>query len=298
MNVFGLLFLIIAQFLTGRGLLALFNIRHKPLALFLVSNICGVMIFSIIPLVMQLAFIPITTTSVAIAIIAVTGLLFLPQWRKYDFSTLRHLKLKWPPVYEVFFIILFIGLMIPSLWRCYLYPPNARDILSGPEPMAEFTVREHTMINSIFTVNLESTNNHLKPPFVLDLQIIYKLFVYEFGQLWLSVIIVSFLAWLYVLLRDKLHPIIAAIILLFFISMPDPYGYSYVILFDYCNAILLFAGFYYLAQHAGSKQLNQFFFAVLMFGFATFIRSETLLFIAMVCPLLIYLFRKNDVGYG
>ncbi|WP_276132280.1 hypothetical protein [Polluticoccus soli] len=298
MNIFGLTFLIVAQFLTGRGLVSMFNIKHRPLELFLVSNICGVMVFSVVPLLLQMMFIPITAASVALALGITTVLFFFPPWRRYDFSALRAMKFKWPPIYELFFIILFIGLMIPSLWRCFYYPPNARDILSGAEAMAEYTVREHTMINSIFSVNLESTNNHLKPPYVLNLQIIYKLLVYPFGQVWLSIVILNFLTWLYLLLRNKLHPVIAGLVLLFFIALPDPYGYTYVILYDYSNAIMLFAGYYYLAQYTESGRMGHFFFAVLMFGFATFIRSETILFVGMVCPLLVYLFRKNSVSYG
>ena len=112
--------------------------------------------------------------------------------------------------------------MIPSVWHCYYYPPQARDVLSGPEALAEYAVREGTLNNSVFTVNLEeSVPNLLKPPFVTGLQIVYKLLVYNFGQVWLSMIAISFLIWVYTLLREKLHAVPAGLVMLFFITIPE-----------------------------------------------------------------------------
>ncbi|RYD56235.1 MAG: hypothetical protein EOP56_12950 [Sphingobacteriales bacterium] len=185
--------------------------------------------------------------------------------------------------------------MIPSVWRCFYYPPAARDILSGPEPLAEYTVREHKMINSVFSLDLWGTNNQHKPPFIWGLQVIYKLFVHQFGQLWLSILVLSFLTWLYCVLRDKIHPLFVGGIMLYFIAMPDPYGYTYIILYDYSNMILFALAVYYLVRHLMSKEMNLFYFSAFLFGLATLIRSETLIFAGMFYPLLLLVMIKDKV---
>jgi hypothetical protein len=230
-----------------------------------------------------------------LCILLLTCVLFVPQVRKLNYAALRGYRPAKPPVYEIGFILLFIFLMLPSIWNCYLLPPNARDMLIGPEPLAEFTVREHTMINSIFTVDLTYTNNHLKPPFVAGLQIVYKLLVQPFGQVWLSVLVVNFLVWLYLLMRRHMHGLPAGILMLFFIAMPDPYGYTYMMLFDYANMVLFFAGFYFLLKYTDAGQYNVLLFAAFLFGLATIIRSETVVLIAMLLPVLLYAFYREQL---
>src|SRR5690606_37575102 len=139
---------------------------------------------------------------------------------------------------------------IPTLWRSFYYPAYARDVLSGPEALADYAVREGSIINSVFSIDLVSTNNYLKPPFVMDLQIIYKLLVYPFGKIWLIMIAYCFIIWLYTLVKEKLHPVVVGVVMLYFITIPDLYGYIYVLLFDYCNMVFFFAGFYFIAQYA------------------------------------------------
>lgn len=294
MNVFGLLFLLFTQFFSGRGLLYSFDIRLKPLPVFALSMISGVMLFSFLPLLLAFAYIPITTINVTISIIITTILINIVHFRKYilpQFSAIKK-SLITIPVYEYIFIIIFIALMIPSVWHCFYWPPNARDILSGPEAIAEFTVREKTMINSIFSVDLESTNNHLKPPFVTDLQIIYKLLVHPFGQTWLTVMVLSFLIFFYNALKAKVHVVLAGILVLLFISAPEVYAYSYIIMFDYCNMVLFFLGVYFLLQYYETQHYKTFLFSCLLFGFATYIRLETIILLCMMLPMLWYISYK------
>ncbi len=294
MAVAGLIFLFVAHYLSGRGLLHLFKIELKPLATFFLSMICGVILASLYPLFLELLHIPITKTSVGIIICLFTVLLNITTYKKYKFPSPKDLKIN-IEIYELPFLLFFIFLMALSAWRCFYFPPFARDMLSGPEAIAEYAVREHKLVNSIFSLNLESTNNHLKPPFVTDLQIIYKLFVYPFGEIWLSLITIPFVFWLYTLVKEKLHPLIACIVMLFFMSMPDPYAYTYIVLFDYCNMICYFAGFYFFVQYVSNKQYNYFLFSAFMFGLATYIRPETLVLVAMTGPLVLYYFIKDKM---
>lgn len=289
MNFPGLIFILIAQFLSGRGLLAMFHIKQKPVVSFLLSMITGIVLLSQIPFLLQLCHLPITTTNVGIGILIMVAAMTITTYKRYDFGLLKQkLSLKRPKLYDLIFIVTFIVLMLPSVWYSYFYPPFARDMLSGPEPLAAFAVKEHTLINSIFSVNLESTNNHIKPPFIVGLQIIYKMFVTPFGQIWTNTMALCFIAWIFILLREKLHPLVAAIVMLFFICAPDMYAYTYIMLFDYPNMILFFAGVYFFTRFAQSGKYNELYFSAFLFGLATAIRTETLVLLAMFLPLLVY----------
>jgi hypothetical protein len=296
MNLPGLIFVLAMHVLAGRGLLAMFGIKERLITTFALSMITGVVIDALIPVLLEMCRIPITATSVGLALTLTAAALFVPHARKLDYSRLRNTRIQMPRLYELIFIVVFVALMVPTVWRCFYYPPNARDVISGPEPIADHTIKEHTMLNSAFTVDLSTTNNHLKPPFVSGLQIIYKLFVTPFGQLWISVIALCFLAWLYVLMRERLHPILAGLLMLLFITMPDPYAYTYIILFDYSNMVLFFAGMYYLCKHIETRDNKLFLFATVLFALATSIRAETLILLVMIAPLPFYHFVKRKAG--
>lgn len=295
MNLLGLILLTAAQFLCGRGTIGMFRIQLKPLAMFCLSVITGAALVSFLPVALEVLRIPITAASAGASVAILTVLLNITQIGKYDYSIFGKLRLKIPPPYELVFIALFICLMIPAVWRSYFYPPYARDMLSGPEAMAEFAVREGRIINSIFTVDLSSTNNHLKPPFIMGLQIIYKLLVHPFGQVWLAIMACCFLIWLYNIIREKLHPVIAGVVMLFFISIPELYAYANVLLFDYANMIFFFAGFYFLSLYAHNNLYKYFLFSAFLFGIATYIRLETLVIVGLAVPLVLYIFYRNKM---
>lgn len=295
MNTTGLVLLILAQFLIGRGIMQAFNIKGKLLALFALASLVGIATVSLLPMIIELIGLPITKSNVMFSIIITIVLTNVFVIRSYNFSSIKSVKFKIPDLYEILFGIVFVALLIPSLWRCYYYPPHARDVLSGPEALSHYALIEHKISNSVFSVNLlESTPNLLKPPYITDLQIIYKMFVHPFGQMWLSILVVSFLIWFYSVVREKLHPIVAGMAILLLITIPELYGYTYVLLWDYSNMVFFCTGFYYLYGYVATKKYNQFLFAVLLLGFATFVRLDTLIFIGLSTPLLfIYLYRDK-----
>lgn len=295
MNFGGLLFLVITQFLTGRGLLYLFNIKNKLLVSFALSCMLGVVTFSTLPMLLELFKQPINKTNVITSICVTTLLSNVFVIKRYDFSVFKNIKIKIPAPYEILFIGLTCILMIPSVWRCYYYPTPARDVLSGPEALSHYAILEHKISNSVFSVNLlASLPNLLKPPFITDLQIIYKLLVYPFGQVWLTILAISFLIWVYNILKDKLHPLLAGVLLLMFVSIPEVYGYSYVLLWDYSNMIFYSVAYYYLYQYIQNKKYSHFLFSCMLFGFATFIRVDTLIFIGLTTPVFfLYSFKEK-----
>lgn len=297
MNTLGLVLLIIAQFLTGRGILHLFRIKGRAIVLLALSSIIGIGVFSLLPMLLELMKMPITKNNVLVSIIVTIVLTNVFVIRRYDFRSLKPGKIEMPALYEILFVVVYAALMVPSLWRCYYYPAYARDVLSGPEALSHYALIEHKISNSVFSVNLlESTPNLLKPPYITDLQIIYKMFVHPFGQIWLSILVISFLIWLYSLIREHLHPVLAGMVMLLFITIPELYGYTYVLLWDYSNMVFFFGGFYFIYQYLRTKEYNQFLFGVFMLGLATFVRLDTLIFIGLTTPLvLVYMYRDKIV---
>lgn len=289
MNIVALLLLTLLQFISGIGLVGLFNISLRngikiPLALLL-----GVAVSSIVPFLLQLLYIPLTSFSVfgGLAMAAVLLNLHLvrsaQQWEAL-FSNIRFTF----KLYELPAVLLIAAIVFISVWRCYYWPPTPRDLTSGPELIAEYAVREHTMINSAFSVDLASTNNPYKPAFITSLQIIYKFAGFPFGQLWLCVIFVSFTLLLYQLLCESVHRLLAGILLLCFLAIPEMYAYTFMALFDYSNAVFFFLSVYFLTSYFREPASRYLYFAAFLMGIATYIRPETLVLAFFFIPLLVY----------
>ena len=291
MNFAGLIFLLICHYLTGRGLISLLRLELANVPAICFSFMTGVPLLSFAPCILQLMKIPLTDINVFIAIACLTALFGLPLLK----SSLRRGMPKFilPQPYEWPFLIVIAGFIVISVWRCYYMPPYSRDMLSGPELIAEFAVREKTMINSVFNLDLSTSNNYFKSPYITSLQIMYKLLVYPFGQLWLSVLFVSFTIWIFTLLKERLHPLLAGLFMLLFIAIPELFAYTFVILYDYSNMVFFFSGFYFLARYLEKERVSELSFSIVLFGLATYIRTETLILIVMLLPLLVFHFYRK-----
>jgi hypothetical protein len=292
MNFAGLLFLIAAHFITGRGLLQLFKLQLDTTVIVCFSFMVGVPVLSLAPCILQLLNMPITATSVLATICAITAICSIPvllDLKKPSFG-----KFSLPKLYEWPVLLVLLYFISLSLWRCYFMPPYSRDMLSGPELIAEYTVREHTMINSVFNIDLTTSNNYHKSPFVTCLQVIYKLLVFPFGQLWLSILFLSITTFIYTLVRKRVHPLLAGFLLLLFTIVPEMFAYSFVILYDYSNMVFFFSGFYFLTRYLQEERINDLAFSIFLFGLATYIRTESLILITMMTPLLLlHLYNKK-----
>ena len=295
MNFSGLIFLLLAQFFAGRGVIRLFGVHLKPIALACYSMIVGVFVVSLVPCVLQLLHIPLTANNLYYAILVSSLLLSVPLL--LNIKKTKLLSVSFPKLYELPFLLVFLALAVISVWRCFYFPPTPRDVLTGTELIAEFAAREKTMINSVFKIDLRlnsSANNIFKSPFITSLQIVYKLLVHPFGQVWLSVLFLSFTVWFYTLLRQIVHPLLAGMLMLIYFAIPDLYAYTYVLLYDYANMVFFVGGYYFLTQFLAEKNRRLLLWASFLFGASVYIRSETLVMIAMVAPLLaIYLFRQQ-----
>lgn len=291
--------LTLLQCLTGLGLASLFKIWLKPAMLVALWMLIGIAVFSFIPFLLQLFFIPLTSVNVFVALIIACLLLNI----KYNRS-IHNVKMVWQDrsfdirLYEIPFLIAIIVIALISIWRCYYLPPTPRDLTSGAEVIAKYAVREKTMINSVFSVNLESTNNQYKPPFITSLQVIYKYAGFPFGQVWLSTIFISFLVFLYHALSNTLHRIIAGLLIVAFLAIPEMYAYTFMVLFDYPNAVYFFLSAYFLFAYfyLGDKKFLPF--SGLLMGIATYTRSETVCFAGLMALIILWHHIRHWKGMG
>jgi hypothetical protein len=293
MNITGLICILLAQYLCGYGMLRLLKVQLAAVPAFCMSMITGIAIISLVPCILQLLHIEIIAKNTAIGIGLMSAIFSIPIivfFKKPQFG-----KISLPQLYELPFIIVFLLFVIISSFRCFYFPPTPRDVLAGAELLAEFTVREKTMLNSVFDIDLRSTNNHFKSPFLTSMQVIYKLFVCPFGQVWLTTIFVPFLIMLYTILKDRLHGLVACFLLLLYLAIPDMFAYSYIMLYDYSNMLFFFTGYYFLMQHLIHKRNTDFALSVLLLGIATYIRVETLVLIGFAALMPAFIYYKEKV---
>lgn len=284
------------QFCAGFGVLRCFRIKLHFIPHLTVSVLLGVAVFSAIPFLLQLLCVPLMVYSV-FSTIGLSCLLLnvgASSYFRWFFMQGKTLRFR-SALYELPALVLIALLVFASVWRCWYYPPTPRDLTSGAEVIAEYAVREKTMINSVFTVNLETTNNQFKPPFVTSLQIIYKMAGFPFGQVWLSTVFVAFLLFLYAVLRQRIHALFAGWLLLAFIAIPEMYAYTLMALFDYSNAVFFCLSVYFLTAFFENRQRRLLFFSSLLMGVATYVRSETLVLAALATPaLMLHLLRRKE----
>jgi hypothetical protein len=281
--------------------LDLFNIRQKPLVMLPLALLSGIAVASCVPFFLQLAYCPLYPTTVFGALGLSCLLLNIRgvargygKWPRINRNMAPRLRIK---MYELPFILIVSFLVFVSVWRCYYQPPFSRDALSGPEAIAEYAVREHTLINSFFTAELSTTNNQFKSPFLISLQVIYKMAGYPFGQIWLSVVFISYTLLVYQVLKATLHPILAGLLLLLMTAAPEIYAYTFLILYDYSNMVFFFLSLYFLFDSFENKRRSYFYFAALLMGIAAYIRSETLVLAALFAPVLWIRQRRDGQSF-
>jgi hypothetical protein len=307
MSLMPLLVFILLLFLylfSGYGILTLLGLRLKTAFTIPLSLLLGVAVVSFVPFLLQLLYIPLTTVSVFGSLILAclllnthNLLLLVRKGLPTSFLTRKpiHFRIR---LYEIPYLLILGFLVFVSVWRCYYLPPTSRDALSGPEAIAEFAVREHTMVNSFFNIDLWSTNNQFKSPYLVSLQMIYKMAGFPFGQLWLSVVFVSFTVLLYHILKEKVHPVIAGFLLLLFTMAPEMYAYTFMILYDYSNMVFFFLSLYFLFDYFKNRIPANFYCAALLMGIATYIRSETLALAALFIPAILVMQFREKFRYG
>jgi len=306
MNMLNFIILLLAHLLCGVGILGWFRVKMNPVMTLSLGTIIGLVVHSFVPIVQDMAGIRLTEKSVAIGIM-VSTLVAMSGWysgRKIFQESVAEYQINFK-AYELPFLAIIGFILYVAAYRCYYFPVTPRDALSGPETIAKYAVKEGTLANSFFNINLESTNNQHKSPYLIGLQIIYKFFVQTFGQVWLNTMVFSLIIFLYSALKEKIHSILAGLILFLFIATPECFAYTLMILYDYSNMVLYAMGAYVLSLYWNDRKNSQFWLAAFLFGLSTFIRTETLILLSLFLPLFFidwyqkkYPLKKLVLGFG
>lgn len=279
MTLLFFLLLTFIQFVIGYSLLCLLRMQEHSIRAIALSLITGIAIVSVIPFLLQMLYIPLTYFSVFSAIGVVAIVLVLPARKEV---VKFRVKLPAIKIYEMPWLIA-IGLLVAfATYCCYLLPPTARDLLGGPEPIAAFALTEHTFINSVFQQDMPMNNGPFKSLFIPSLQLIYKMVGFTFGKMWLATLNISFIIFLYSLIRNAIHPVLAGISMMFFFFAPEMYAYMYLVLYDYSNMIFFFVSLYYLKEYLFKKEAKNLILSVIFIAVATYIRPETLILSAII----------------
>jgi hypothetical protein len=283
MNILNFFLLIAAHYFLGWGILKALKVKPSIVSLeyTFVSILLGLGCFCLLPPILEMLRIPIHTISLAAIILAVCSFPIVIWIKDARVAPFRQALKAWQNAFKLYDLV-FLGIiayvLYVGMFKCFYYPPTPRDFTSGAEAIAEFTLKEQHINNSYFTVDLFSTDNYQKPPFLLGLQIIYKAFVQPFGQVWLIPLAVSFILLFYLLSRKLVHPVFAAMATILMLITPEFYAYVIIMpLFDFPNTVYLFIGYYYLYRFSCNEERKYLMLSATGFALATVARPETVL---------------------
>ena len=293
-----ILLLTLFQFLIGFGVLSLLKLSLKIPITISLSILTGVAAMSFLPFFLQLMFIPLTAQAVFFSIGVLCILLNLKSFAAFRqfISEVRQSKFV-IRIYEIPSLVIIAFIIWVSVWRCFYLPPLSRDFTSGAEAIATYTITEKTMINSVFSVNMESTNNPFKPPFLTSLQIIYKYAGFVFGQIWLSTVFIAFIIFLYHVISAKIHRFLSGLLIIIFLAIPEMYAYTFMGLYDYSNAVYFCLSLFFLFEFFKNEKRNYLLASSIFLGISTYIRSETAILGCLISLVIIWYYVKRNSSW-
>lgn len=192
---------------------------------------------------------------------------------------------------EVIFAILVVFFLAVSLWQCVRLPVIPRDATVGADLVAKVAIREGRIDSSIFTgetLRGQLSNQPYYAPFAMLMQIVFRLAGMPFGQVWLSVLFISFVIYMWSRLRETTHPLLAGFLMLALATVPLMYSYSYLVNTDFANAIFFGLGVLLLHDARRRRKTGLLALGGLFMGFACWSRTETILFVLLGTPLVLF----------
>ncbi|WP_080056434.1 hypothetical protein [Spirosoma aerolatum] len=286
---FSIFFLLIAQFLIGFGVIT----RLRPVAngysLLGLSMLMGLGISSGLPFVLEFLHLPIARAPVFIGLVLLACLLLIEARHRgaYLRSLFTRSKLT-IRLGELPFLVFWGYLLFISAWKCAWYPNLPFDTIVGPDLVATFAVKEHTLVSSVFTSHLPSvsvySNQPFYAPFTAMQQVLYLLAAdgvgpYAFGKIWLTVLVISFGLFMYAELRTQIHPLLAGLLITLLACSPELFAYTFLVQTDWANAAFFVAGVMLLQTYLNDQQRGAFTAGMLFLALACWTRTETILFI-------------------
>ncbi|QIP14486.1 glycosyltransferase family 39 protein [Spirosoma aureum] len=277
------------QFLIGFGIVTRLRVLTNGLSLLGLSMLVGLGVSSITPFVVQFAQLPIAPLPIlSILVVLALGSLWLLRGQWTYLSAIFEWKRVSIRLYELPFLGFWTYLLVISAWKCAWFPNTPFDTIVGPDLVATFAVRERTLVSSVFTEHLPLvsvfSNQPFYAPFTAMQQIIYRLAaqdsgLFMFGKLWLTSLVISFGLFLYAELRERIHPILAGILVTMLACTPELFAYTFLVQTDWANAAFVASGVILLQRYLESNRWNMLITSGLLLEFACWTRSETIFFV-------------------
>ena len=284
-------FVIGAQFLLGFSLVTRLRTVTNGFSLVGLSMLIGLGISSGLPIILQLVHLPIAPTSLfsGLGVMAGLSLILLQGQRGYlrELFAWKRLALR---LCELPFLVFWGYLLFISAWKCAWFPNIPFDTIVGPDLVATFAVKEHTLVSSVFTEHLSSvsvfSNQPFYAPFTTMQQVIYLLATggvgpFAFGKIWLSILVISFGLFLYADLRERIHPLLAGTLITILACSPELFAYTFLVQTDWANAAFFASGVILLQGFIESRRPGLLVASALLLAMACGTRTETIFFVPM-----------------
>jgi len=270
------------QFLMGRGLLRRLHVRLPQPQAIALAVLAGLPLSSLVALFLDLVGIHITLLSVLCGFAGAAAALNGP-WhgargdaRATASSAARLRACEWP------FVAFFVGIAAISVWRAFYLPVTFRDALLGLDLVAKYAAAQGTLHSTVFTdpwLHGHLSNQPFRAPFPVLMQVVFRLAGLPFGQLWLSALFLAFLVFCYSRFRERVHPLIAGLVMTLLLASREMYAHTFMVSNDYATAVFFGAAVVFFLDYDRRPQSGSLLLSALFMGFACWTRSDTMLFV-------------------
>lgn len=279
------LLLTLLQFASGFAVIAYLYPVKKIWQRITLSIMLGMAISTLGIMLLELVHIPINLgTFIAIQVL-ITGALhfkfdtvkgaYKTSFTRKAFSSFK--------LYEIAIFVPMVYLLFISVWRCVYLPLSTFDSMVGIDLVAQYTVREGTVANSVFTYQLPHawfwSNQPFYAPFVTFSQVIWRLLGFPFGKIWLAILTLNFAVFFYSKVAEYAHPIFAALAVLMLTMVPEMYAYTFLIQTDYTSMVYMFLGVVFFYEYINQKEKGLLYLSIVFMAIAVWVRSETIFFL-------------------
>lgn len=292
-KVFGIFIL---QFLIGFAINQRLGHRARSSEVLGLSIMSGLGISSLVVFMLEVVRIPLGYTSIALSLLILACLF----WKDYlKIWPVLFGKFKLPKFYEFLFFVPISFLVVISIWRCFYLPVTSFDSKAGVDLVAKYALLEGTIASTVFTEHLPNvwywSNQPFYAPFTMIMQVIFRSTDLPFGKVWLSFLFVGFLIFFYGKLKARLHPILAGILLIMLLCIPEFYAYTFLIQTDFSNALFFVASVMFFHEYYISQDLDRpkLLLSILFMGLAVWTRSETIVMAPFGSLLILYKEFRN-----
>jgi hypothetical protein len=176
-----------------------------------------------------------------------------------------------------------------SGYAAFYWPVTPFDAMAGIDLVARTAVTEKTLDCSIYSTPIlqgHLSNQPFYAPFAMIMQVIYRLIGFPFGQMWLTLMTVASLTVMWSMLRERLHPALAGVLWLLFISIPEQFGYTLLLQTDLANATFYCLGGILMVQALQRNDRARWYASALFLAAACWSRTETIILVGVLTAIM------------